>query len=51
MIWPTLSLDNFFENPDKILKFANSFEFKPDPNGKWPGKRTDLLHVLDPVFF
>jgi len=51
MIWPTMSLDNFFEDPDKIVKFANSFEFKPDPNGKWPGKRTDLLHVLDPIFF
>ena len=51
MIWPTMSLDNFFEDPDKIVKFANSFEFKQDPNGKWPGKRTDLLHVLDPVFF
>ena len=34
MIWPNLCVDNFFEDPDKIVNYANSLDFfKPEaPN-------------------
>lgn len=33
--------DNFFENPDEIVKYANSLEyFKSKEPGNWPGGRS-----------
>jgi len=51
MLWPTIILDNFFDNPEKIVEFANSLEFKKDLEGRYPGKRTDLLHTINKNFF
>ena len=51
MIWPNLWVDNFFEDPDKIVNYANSLDFfKPEaPN--YPGKRTKYTHEINPEFF
>jgi len=47
---PTIIVDNFFSDPDKIVDFAMSQQFY-DTNGKWPGKRTEFLHYLNPNLF
>ena len=37
-------IDNFFEDPKKIVKFANTLQYNPCPDGKWPGVRSTALH-------
>ncbi len=51
MIYPTIILDNFFNDPIKIVQFANSLEYYQDDKGKWPGKRTKELHEINRSFF
>jgi len=46
MIWPTVCIDNFFDNPDKVVEAANSFPYKKDETGKWPGKRCEHVGNL-----
>ncbi len=50
MVLPITCIDNFYQNPDEIVKFANSLEFKKT-SGIYPGLRTELLSTLDPEFF
>jgi len=50
ILFPTTVVDNFYENPDKVREFALSLDFKTG-DGTWPGKRTDLLHLVDKEFF
>ena len=45
------SVDNFFSKPEEVVKFANSFEYKKGPNGFWPGKRSEELHINHNQFF
>lgn len=49
--FPIQIVDDFFDNPDEIVKFANSLKFKRDKFGDWPGERTDYLHNIDKTFF
>jgi|TARA_R100001163_G_C5052790_1_gene189395 hypothetical protein len=52
MLYPTYVIDNFFPNPDEVVKFSKSLDFKRDTNlGKWPGERTRLMHEINPRFF
>ena len=41
MIWPTICIDNFFDNPDKVVETANSFHYEKDKDGRWPGERCE----------
>ena len=45
--YPTIVVDNFFENPDFIRKFALSLSYEKDPEGKWPGERSKKLYSID----
>lgn len=49
--FPTVCVDNFFEDPNTIRKLADFFEYKPSEDGKWPGVRTENLHKLSNEFF
>ena len=49
--FPTTIVDDFFENPKEIVKFANKQKFLPNPKGFFPGKRTQGLHIIDESFF
>lgn len=51
MIWPTLCVDNFFNEPDKVVEFANSCKFSKEGISNYPGTRTEPLHLIDPGFF
>mgnify|MGYP003125436208 CR=1 FL=1 len=43
----SVCVDKFFRNPDKFRKWGLSLPKEPDPNGKWPGKRTKPLYEYD----
>ena len=47
--FPTTVVDGFFENPDKIRKFALEQEFYVSKGNNFPGKRTKSLHLINPV--
>lgn len=51
MIFPTIIVDDFFDDPQKVKSFANKLKYQKQPEGKWPGKRTNLLHEIDYSFF
>ena len=46
--YPTLILENFFENPDNIVEYSKTLEFfKPKKDQNWPGLRTKSLHLIN----
>lgn len=47
MHFPTLIVDNFFDNPQQIIDRACNLEFKNLPNKRWAGLRTDPVHQVD----
>jgi len=47
----TQAVDDFFENPNEVVEFANTLDFKIGPHGFWPGKRTLGLHMINHNFF
>lgn len=49
MLFPSLIVDNFFDEPDNIVHFSKSLSFNSD--GKSPGKRTKNLAQIDYSFF
>jgi hypothetical protein len=55
MNFPTLCVDNFFNDPDHIRNWALSLPFYKcgDVNtvGIWPGYRTQELHLIDRKYF
>jgi hypothetical protein len=49
--FPITVVDDFFEYPDAVREFALQQEYLPDPNNKWPGKRSKPLHELNLALF
>ena len=47
MHFGTTCIDDFFKYPNAIRKYANSLEYNPDKEGRWPGVRTKSLQLLD----
>ncbi len=48
---PLTVLDNFFDNPNSILNWGLSLEYKQDVDHKWPGKRTGNLKYVHFPFY
>jgi hypothetical protein len=49
MNWPLVCVDNFFDDPSKIVEYADTLEYQAE---KWnPGIRTPSLHVINNDFF
>lgn len=48
---PTTVVDNFFEDPIAIRKYALSLDYELDPEGRWPGKRSKNLHIINRGLF
>ena len=51
MTYPITIIDDFFEDPDAIVKMANELKYYPPDTGNWPGMRTKQLHVVEDRFF
>lgn len=51
MYFPTICVDNFFDNPEKIKNFALSLDYEKSTDGIWPGKRTKTLNQISPNYF
>ena len=49
MLFPVTIVDNFFEDPDYIVKYAKSLKY--EDLDILPGSRTDALHNIDQEFF
>lgn len=49
--FPTTIVDDFFENPKEIVKFANKQKFLQNNSGFFPGNRTQGIHLLDERLF
>ena len=47
--FPSVVIDNFFTNPEEVVKRADQLVFSPAENGKFAGVRTEALHEVDPV--
>ena len=51
--FPTIIVDDFFEEPHKIIELANSLEYTDasGDNYAWPGKRSTPIYEADYSFF
>ena len=49
-LFPVSVVDNFFDNPDKVIKLVDSLKFTQS-KGFYPGKRTKSLHLLKYDFY
>ena len=48
MLFPTIVIDNFFEDPEMALQHSKSFNYEPPEDGSYPGTRSENL---DTKFF
>jgi hypothetical protein len=48
--FPTLVVDDFFDDPQRVEDLAYSLEYHPT-TGDWPGVRSKPLHEVAPEFF
>ena len=48
---PVTILDDFFDNPDAVRKWALTLDYSSDSNGRWPGKRSKSLDLIHPPFY
>ena len=51
MTYPVTIVDNFFEDPDEIVKLAEELKWYPPETGNWPGLRTKQLHLENERLF
>lgn len=49
----TIIVDNFFEDPYKVIELANSLEYTDASKDeyRWPGERSTFIHKIDYNFF
>ena len=50
-IIPVTVLDNFLPDPDKIREWALKLNYSTDPQGNWPGLRSDELSSINRPFY
>ena len=48
MLFPSMCIDNFFQNSDEVVSYAKQCKYYPSQTGAWPGKRTEGLHLISP---
>ena len=49
--FPSLCVDNFYQRPDEVVKFAKQQSFNKSKYGSHQGKRTLPLHTINKNFF
>jgi len=50
-IIPLTIVDNFLDNPNMMRELASSLPYSKDPEGEWPGVRSDSLYNIDKEIF
>lgn len=50
-MYPVTIVDNFFEDPDAIVRESEKMTFIPTDTGEWPGERTKELWEVNPRMF
>lgn len=50
-IIPVTVLDNFLPDPDKIREWALKLNYSTDPQGNWPGLRSDEISSINRPFY
>jgi|TARA_R100000231_G_scaffold92960_1_gene69855 hypothetical protein len=45
MLFPTIVIDNFFDDPEMVLKHAETFDYKFPIDGAYPGARSDNVDL------
>ena len=50
-MYPNLVVDNFFDDPDKLVDLSEKLDYKSTPDGTWPGMRSNNLHLIDDRLF
>ena len=50
-IFPITSINNFFNDPDEVVRFAKSLKYTKPKEGIYPGVRTKNLYDIDRAFF
>lgn len=50
-MYPLIIFDNFYNDPDSIVEIANSVEYSPSEDGRWPGVRSKHLWEFDRDLF
>lgn len=51
MLFPNLSINNFFDNPEDIVRFSKNIDYFPSKTGSYPGVRSRPLHLIYPQLF
>lgn len=51
MTYPVTIVDDFFDDPDKIVELAEELKWYQPDTGNWPGTRTKQLHIENERFF
>jgi len=51
MYFPTICVDNFFNDPETVRNFALSLDYQKSSTGKWPGSRTKSLDQISHDYF
>ena len=49
--FPTICIDDFYPNVDRVREFALQQQYEPSDGGFWPGERTKMIHELDEEFY
>jgi len=48
---PITVVDDFLDEPHQLLELADALEFASDPNGMWPGTRSEQLHLVNDILY
>ena len=51
MNWPISCVDNFFDDPYKVVEFSKKINYNKSKDGRWPGTRSPEIHKVDMNFF
>ena len=50
MNWPISCVDNFFDDPYKVVEFSKKINYSKSEDGRWPGTRSPEIHKVDMNF-
>lgn len=50
-LFPTIIVDDFFSDPDQLVDLAQGLKFTYDTDNRWPGQRSEGLHLIDADLF